>query len=372
MIKVCHVSSAHPSHDPRILEKECVSLAKRDGYEVYFVVRGESEKYKGVNLVGLEPPKGGRLQRLFGFSKKVFQKAVEVDADIYHLHDPELLFYVKKFKKLGKKVIFDSHENYYEQIKDKEYIPKFIRNIIASMYKKYETRICHMLDGAVFPCPFEGKHIFEGRVKNIEYINNVPLIEEAEEIREEASKDKEPSVCVVGSITQARGVDYLIDACYKANIKLIMAGAFESAEYEEYLRSKESFSIVDYRGVCNRKEVVEIYKETFIGTSTILPRGQYPKLMNLPTKVYEYMMCEMPFIISDFEYCRMVVDKYHCGICVNTESVDEIADAIKYLTEHKEEAVQMGKNGRKAVLEKFNWDIEKENLYRLYDNVLKN
>ncbi len=370
MIKVCHVSSAHYSDDSRIIN-ECVALAEKEEYEVSFVVRGKNELYKGVNIVGLEPPTGGRLKRLLDFSKKIYKKAVEVDADIYELHDPELLIYVKKLKKLGKKVIYDSHEDYYEQIKDKDYLPEYVRNIVAWLYRRYETKICSFLDGAIFPCPINGKHIFEGRVENIEYVNNVPLMEEGENIDVEKCRAKEVCACVVGSITPARGVEVLIDACYKADIRLIMAGPFESPEYEKYLKSKESFGIVDYRGVCSRKEVAEIYREAMVGTSTILPRGQYPKLMNLPTKVYEYMMCGMPFVISDFEYCRMVIDKYHCGICANTESVDEVAAAIKYLAEHKEEALQMGMNGRKAFLEEFNWDIEKQNLFRLYDNVLK-
>ena len=37
MIKVCHMTSAHKSSDVRIFEKECVSLAKKEEYEVYLL-----------------------------------------------------------------------------------------------------------------------------------------------------------------------------------------------------------------------------------------------------------------------------------------------------------------------------------------------
>ena len=52
-------------------------------------------------------------------AKDIYKKALEIDADIYHFHDPELLPYGLKLKKKGKSVIFDSHENYSEQIKEK-------------------------------------------------------------------------------------------------------------------------------------------------------------------------------------------------------------------------------------------------------------
>jgi len=71
----------------------------------------KSEDYKdGVSItdVGRLP---GRLNRIFRTTRRVFDKAVALDADIYQLHDPELIPIGLKLKRLGKKVIFDSHED---------------------------------------------------------------------------------------------------------------------------------------------------------------------------------------------------------------------------------------------------------------------
>ena len=38
--------------------------------------------------------------------ERVFAKAKAIDADLYHMHDPELMPIGRKLKKLGKKVIF--------------------------------------------------------------------------------------------------------------------------------------------------------------------------------------------------------------------------------------------------------------------------
>ena len=89
MIKVCHMTSAHQPGDTRIFQKECVSLAKA-GYQVFLVQRGESGENSGVRIIGVGQPSGGRLTRMTAFSKKVYETARALDADIYHFHDPFL------------------------------------------------------------------------------------------------------------------------------------------------------------------------------------------------------------------------------------------------------------------------------------------
>ena len=55
---------------------------------------------------------------------------------------------------------------------------------------------------------------------------------------------------------------------------------------------------------------------------------------------------------------------------VDPENEDEIADAIRYLLDHPDEARQIGENGRRAVKEKFNWSVEEKKLLALYEDIL--
>ena len=373
-MKICHMTSVHDSEDIRILKKECVSLAKNPENTVYFVARGECRTYKNVSIVGIGNIQGNRIKRILRTSKLIYKKALSLDADIYHFHDPELLLYAKKIKKKGKKVIFDSHENSYVQILEKEYIPKWIRKFIAKIYLIIENHACKYLDGAIFPCPYEGKHIFEGRVKNCEFINNVPMLEEMEQYKmgfDERLKDKADVACYVGSLTEDRGLEYAVDACELADVRLILGGDFDSKEFEERLKEKKQYRVVDYRGFCSREEVFEIYKESKVGLSVLLPVGQYPKAYNLPTKVYEYMMMELPFVISDFPYNRMIIDKYKCGIAVDPTNVNAITEAIRYIINNPEIADEMGKNGKKLITESLNWREEEKKLYKFYDSIMQ-
>ena len=122
MKKICHVTSAHPPEDGRIFRRACVSSAKA-GYETYLVERGYSYDKNGVHIVGIGmPARKSRIYRMTAFARKAYRQSLELNADLYHLHDPELLPYALKLKKHNKAVVFDSHENYVDQIKEKPYL----------------------------------------------------------------------------------------------------------------------------------------------------------------------------------------------------------------------------------------------------------
>jgi hypothetical protein len=88
MCRIAHLTSAHPRNDTRIFIKQCRTLAAH-GYDVTLVVADDQgdDYTDGVAIadVGRLP---GRLNRIFKTTRRVFDKAVALDADIYQLHDP--------------------------------------------------------------------------------------------------------------------------------------------------------------------------------------------------------------------------------------------------------------------------------------------
>ena len=95
-MKICHITSAHPQEDVRIFHKECVSLAAH-GYETYIVACGKTYVKSGVHFIGIECESSGRFKRMTKVVKAVYDAALKLDADIYHIHDPELLPYALKY-----------------------------------------------------------------------------------------------------------------------------------------------------------------------------------------------------------------------------------------------------------------------------------
>jgi glycosyltransferase involved in cell wall biosynthesis len=72
------------------------------------------------------------------------------------------------------------------------------------------------------------------------------------------------------------------------------------------------------------------------------------------------MEAGLPIICSDVPIYRMIIEEYNCGILVNPNDEKQIANAIRFLIDNKKEAYNMGKNGRKAVIEKYSWEIQSE------------
>jgi len=91
----------------------------------------------------------------------------------------------------------------------------------------------------------------------------------------------------------------------------------------------------------------------------------------LPVKMFEYMLAGIPVIASEFPILKEIVNKEHCGLCVNPLDSKAIGEAIEYLATHDDKAKAMGERGQQAVLEQYNWAIEEKKLFKVYEEVLE-
>lgn len=369
MVKVCHMTSVHLPEDIRIFVKECTSLAEA-GYDTYLIERGKSYEKNGVHIVGVGDFYGNRLQRMITFAKLVYEEAVKVDAVIYQIHDPELLPYALKLKKRGKKVIFDSHEYYADQLRQKPYLPGWISEIIAFIYKAYESYVCKRIDAVIFPCLKNGVHPFQGRCKRFITLNNVPMLSELYDHYDPNIEKFKNSICYVGALTKERGITEVVKAAALSKTTAYIAGVFSPEVYKKEIEGMPESKAMKYLGKIDRNQVLDLLHHCQIGLATIHNIGQYNQFDNLATKCYEYMSLGLPVIMTKAKYNEKVNDKYHFGICVDAENEKEIAGAIEYLVEHEVEAKKMGENGRKAIYEVFNWEEEKEKMLELYKELL--
>lgn len=372
MYKVCHMTSAHPRYDTRILEKECTSLAKA-GFQVFLIVNDDKadEQVNGVNIVSTGMKFSSRKSRMTKGAKAVYKVAKDLDADIYHFHDPELLPYGLKLFKAGKHVIFDSHEDYFKQIKIKTYIPGLIRKPVASFYYSYESKITRKIDAVIFPAAEpDGTTIFHGRSRREVIVGNLPILCDDRSV-DVMKNIGSRTICQTGVLTAARGITEMVIAGYRTKSKVILAGPIAES-YKEILMNMPEYECVDYRGMVRHDEVLDIFRESAVGFSVLSNVGQYGEATNLPTKVYEYASFGLPVIGSVTPpSLKEFLEKNNCGIAVNASNVDEIVNALDYLYNHADEAVSMGQNGKAAVERDYNWETDANKLVTLYKEILQ-
>ena len=363
MIKICHLTSAHTRYDVRILVKECSSLAKIAHYDVSLIVADNlgNERKNNINIYDVGKFEG-RLNRIFRTTKKVLKKAIELDADIYHLHDPELIPAGVQLKKLGKKVIFDAHEDVPKQLLGKPYLNKALLKILSKSFSIFESYACKKFDFIVTATPFI-KNKFLQINKNSLDINNYPIIGEL--AIEVSWSEKKDEVCYIGNIAKIRGIEEVVKAMeFTKNIKFNLAGRFTEKEVEEEVKSYHSWAKINEFGNVDRVEVAKILGISKAGIVTFYPLPNH--VDSQPNKMFEYMSAGLPIIISDFPFWREIVDKNRCGICVDPMNPEEIAKAIDFIISNPKEAEKMGLNGKKAVIEKYNWPMEESKLLKIY------
>src|SRR5437867_11881953 len=88
--RVVHLTSVHGPHDTRILHKACCALAEAS-YDVTLVAPApHDEAVRGVKITAV-PPARSRPERMTIGAWRVYRVGRRLDADLYHLHDPELL-----------------------------------------------------------------------------------------------------------------------------------------------------------------------------------------------------------------------------------------------------------------------------------------
>lgn len=368
-IKICHMTSAHRSNDIRIFEKECVSLAKKKKYKVFLVAEGDSYNRKNVYIEGTGSVSYGRLRRMTSGAKRIYQKALELDADIYHFHDPELLPYAKKLKKKGKLVIFDSHEDVAEQIKGKQYIPKWLRTLISNVYVSYQNRVVKKLDVIISVTP----HICE-RLQKINprtfMVTNFPILCEVSK----AKAMKEGKVVFAGGVTDQWSHQYIIKAIEElSGVTYDIYGKAGGPEYIQKLARLKGWEKVNYRGFQPFEVVQEEIQTANVAMALCQysenTAGRYGTLGN--TKLFEAMQLGVPVIATDFVLWKEIIDKYQCGIYVSPEDVKGIRKAIHYLCTDINAAKKMGMNGRQAVVKKYNWGHEERTLFQIYQMLEK-
>lgn len=363
MCKIVHLTSAHPRNDIRIFIKQCRTLAAH-GYDVTLVVAdGQGNAHaEGVTTIDVGRP-AGRLERIFKTTRKILDRAVALDAQVYQFHDPELLPVGLKLKNLGKTVIFDSHEDVARQLVGKPYLGPVSRRLLPALFSAYERFACARFDGIIAATPFIRDLFLQINPATVD-INNFPIIGEFEGARPRHLKRNQ--VCYVGAISGIRGIRQLVEAStlLQSGARLHLAGRFLDPEAEAQVKAAPGWHNVVELGVLDRSGIRALLSQSIAGVVTLLPLPNH--VDSLPTKMFEYMSAGIPVIASDFPLWRRIVEGNRCGLCVDPLDPAAIAAAIDYLAAHPDAAASMGENGRKAIAKQYNWDIEATKLIDFY------
>ncbi len=371
MIKVCHLTSVHPRYDTRIFIKQCVSLAGA-GYDVTLIVsdgKGHEEK-EGVKILDVCVGRFGRIGRMTRTVVAVYKKALNIDANIYHFHDPELIPIGLLLKAKGKKILYDVHEDYPRAILSRHWIPWIIRKPVSWLMSGVEWCSAKAFDAIVAATPKIAERFPAGKTVTIQ---NFPLANELLSPAPIPYVERPKSFAYVGVIATGRGAIEMIRAFECLNDitceRLELAGEFSPSRLEDTLRALPRWASVSYHGQVSRAQMAQILGKVRAGLVLFHPWPNHIEAQ--PNKMFEYMGAGLPVIASDFPLWRRIIDGVGCGLLVDPLNPKAIAEAMRRIVEQPAEAEAMGQKGRRAVERQYNWLVESKKMFSLYRELLR-
>jgi len=373
-IKVCHFASVHTIVDTRVFYRECVSLAKH--FDVTYIGIGNfSGMRDGVKIIGVHNPET-RLKRLFNTTFKVCYLALKEDADIYHFHDAEMIVFGILLRILGKKVIYDIHENTYEDIMNKPWVPQRTKFFLGKSYRLMEW----------FASLFMPFILVIGRVefakrfmtKNYTIIQNFADTNELKKFRIADRSKLANNLFYIGTV-----YDYyynfskLIEAIYllKQQNKIVQLHCvgYLGTLVERGLQNDENYKAVKDQ-ITFYSHIVhpggfEISKICKIGIC--LKNQPEEILVSHERKFFEYMAIGMPMITCDSHIYKDIIDQYQVGKYVDLEDANALSKTIDNLFTNDAELLQMSKNCITASEQKYDWESQEKLLLELYQKQIE-
>jgi glycosyltransferase involved in cell wall biosynthesis len=367
MIKVCMLTSVHGPFDSRIFHKEARSLA-REGYEVTLVAQHEKDEIvDGIRIASIPRPKN-RMDRIARTVWKTYRKAIEINADIYHFHDPELIPVGVLLRVLGYRVLYDVHEDVPRQVLAKYWLPTLVRKPVCWGMSLLEWLAEKLLSGFVTATPSISAR-FAGE-KTIT-VQNFPILSGVVGPTAMPYAQRLSHFAYVGDISRMRGGREMVEAIDQVLVedaRLSIAGDFQPESFQGEVACLPGWASVNYHGKVSRDQVGHLLEEARAGLVLFLPLPNHMDAQ--PTKMFEYMSAGIPVIASDFPLWRRIIEGVECGLLVNPSEPKAIAEAMRWILDHPGEAEAMGRRGRQAVERTYNWGTEAKKLIAFYGKLL--
>lgn len=166
----------------------------------------------------------------------------------------------------------------------------------------------------------------------------------------------------IGTFQLWHGVNALLAAVKKLNssgraVKLLLVGPY----YSDSMRFAEELGMAGdtiYTGPVPYDSV-----PGYVNACDVLCAPYDPRLSRVrteggigaPLKVLEYMACEKPVVTTSVSPITEVVENGKTGLLVAPGDVDALADAIRRYLDFPREAEAIGREGRKAVIDRYSW-----------------
>lgn len=361
---ISHLTSMHDWNDDRIFQRACVGLA-RNGHRVELIameddkVPFDSSLSKGVD-VKLVPSARGKKRRWYT-SKAVVETAIASEAKIFVFHDPDLLPHIKRLRKKrpDATIVYDIHENYAGRFKDWG-LPSFL----GSIFRRYELQVINKIHGITVVSE-SMKQLFQSSSTPCEITRNSTDLSRLQDLQFDKSRSDKKLIITSGSHSHARHALQTVQALAHLDekilegVEMLFAGRYNGSietEMKDQAQRDARSSFLNLQGMLPWEENFKRIEKGYLGC--VFYEDNANNRVGIPNRLFEYMFCGLPVVVSDFPELRKVVESAKCGLIVDSTDPKSIAKAFEFLLLNQDEAKQMGLRGKKAMESEFGYHID--------------
>ncbi len=383
-LSICVLLNGAIANDSRVIKtvRTLSSIANVD----LFYINGEEYDYrkfnKNVRLFPCEKPESLKLkiirhscfynEYLF-YIKEVVKLGITYDF-IWANDLPCLKPAVILKRKMGAKLVYDSHEIYLETLNQffpfnavgvKKYIFWSIRKLMYYLGLHAEKHYVNEIDEFI-TVNNSIKDFFENKynVKNVRVLYNYPCISRRNDTidlhKELGLINNEKILIYQGGLQNGRGLKLLVDTFkfVNSNIVLLILGSGNlKRELEKLTLINNLEKRIFFKDYVDMNVLLSYTRGADFGINLLEPINLNTKLA-LPNKIFEYIHANIPVIASNMVEIKKIFNKYKLGILVELDS-QKIARAINTLATIDSSVFK--DNCKKAVLE-YNWENQEDAL----------
>ena len=295
--------------------------------KIAHIFANDALESRGIKFVDASHKKGidtceylrGKNQSYLNFLFKTIKNALKDNIEVIHAHRisgylPSIFIKILRPKT---RIIYDKHD--------------------IHKYDFIFDRLMFFSDWALTASELHLNHVKKFK-KNSEVIPNYadfkPVSEKIKQgVRKEAGLKKgEVLLLFQGSIVKDYGLDLLLDALPMINkkIKLVIIGWLKEPEYWEGIKKSLTDRVI-YLGSKDYSEMNKYVGAADIGV-VLFQKSKLTRFGN-PAKLFEFINCKVPVVVTDIECVSKYIKKYRNGIIVNNKK--ELAEAINKLVNKK-------------------------------------
>ena len=179
----------------------------------------------------------------------------------------------------------------------------------------------------------------------------------------------------VGGISRPKGILQMVAAVERVqqdvpNLLFLCIGEFRDDsrdEVEQYVHDHDLDDVVEFREWMPFEDLLGYLAVADVGLALYQPHFRYRMSRGNSRKIFTYMNVGLPIVASASSGISEIVSDVDCGIVVDETDPDAVAQGVLPLLDDPGRATELGRNGKRAIEERYNWEREREKLLSVYE-----